>query len=586
MTNVNTNPNAVRPNIFRLAWRLASPYWWSEERWYARGLLAAVVGLNLGSVYLLVLLNDWNRLFYNSLEQKNQEEFTQQILRFSWLAAIYIAIAVYRLYLNQMLEIRWRRWLTTEYISAWLANRTYYNLEIVNQGTDNPDQRLAEDLRMFANLTLSLGLGVIHSVVTLASFLSVLWVISGPLTVAVSGYSFEIPGYMLWVAIMYAAAGSYLTHKIGKPLIKLNFDQQRYEADFRYNLIRLRENAEGVALYKGELSEREGLFAKFNNIWQNWWQMMRYSKYLTAFTSGYGQIVIIFPIVVAAPRYFMGAITLGGLMQVASAFNRVQDALSWFVDNYRTIAEWRSSVDRLEGFLRAVAKVGGTRLGGATVTEVAGTNAVTFSNLTIRLPSGEALLENETLTLGDTGSVVITGPSGLGKSTLFRAIAGIWPFSSGSITVPTEDKRLFLPQRPYIPLGTLRDAVSYPRQAGVFLDETINDVLTKCHLEKFTSRLDEVNQWSQVLSGGEQQRLAIARALLQKPEWLFLDEATSALDEQTECHMYELVASMLPTTKIISIAHRPNVQRFHKNVVKLVPGEGRRCRVEVSCFSS
>lgn len=555
---------------FSSLWRLLGPYWWSEEKWLGRGLLAIIVVLNLGLVYLAVLFNEWNRLFYDSLQNKDYEAFKAQLLRFAVLALIYIAVAVYRLYLNQMLEMRWRRWLTEHYLEKWMTHQVYYRMEVQNGRTDNPDQRIAEDLRLFTNGALSLSLGLLSSVVTLASFVGILWSLSGDLAFSFLGRDIFIPSYMVWVALIYSFVGSYLAHWVGKALIGLNFRQQRYEADFRFSLVRVRENAEGIALYRGEASEQENLNARFLRILSNWWEIMKRQKRLTWFTASYSQLAVIFPILVAAPRFFSGAIQLGGLMQIASAFGQVQSALSWFIDNYRPFAEWKASVDRLIGFQKVILEVQQREAGreGILVTREH-TPELVLDKLHLGLPDGRLLFNGLTATIPPGERLLIRGPSGSGKSTLFRAIAGIWPFGSGTISVPHGPKRLFLPQKPYLPIGTLREAVSYPEKTGTFSDSEIVEALKLCRMEEFAGRLEEVAHWEQVVSPGEQQRLAFARALLNQPAWLFLDEATASLDDATQDYLYSLISSRLPNTTIVSIAHREDVRQFHRNVLSL-----------------
>ena len=555
---------------FHSLWQLLGPYWWSEERWLGRGLLAVIVVLNLGLVYLSVLFNQWNRLFYDSLQNKDYVAFKAQLLRFTILAMIYIAIAVYRLYLHQMLEMRWRQWLTGHYLKQWMTRQVYYRMEVQHGGTDNPDQRIAEDLRLFTSGALSLSLGLLSSVVTLASFVGILWSLSGDFSFTLFGHDVFIPAYMVWVALVYSFLGSYLAHWIGKALIGLNFRQQRYEADFRFSLVRVRENAEGIALYRGEPSEQENLDSRFLLILGNWWQIMKRQKRLTWFTASYTQIAIIFPILVAAPRYFAGAIQLGGLMQVASAFGNVQGALSWFIDNYRSFAEWQASVDRLTSFHHTISEVQAKeRAVGGILVSGGNDRELTVENLHLVLPDGRLLLNGLTTTIAPGDTLLVKGPSGVGKSTLFRAIAGIWPFGSGKIRAPENARRLFLPQKPYLPIGKLRDAIAYPEKSGTFSDAEIVEVLKLCHLEEFVGQLDEVAHWEQVMSPGEQQRLAFARALLYKPEWLFLDEATAALDDATQDSLYALVKDRLPNTSIVSIAHREDVKHFHSKVLEL-----------------
>jgi putative ATP-binding cassette transporter len=561
-------------------WRLSKPYWKSEERWRAWGLLVAIIGLTLALVYMAVLFNQWNREFYNSLEQKNYQDFTDLLLYFCFLAALYIGLAVYRVYLRQMLTMRWRVWLTRQYLDEWLDERVYYRLELDLHGTDNPDQRISEDLRLFTEGTLVLGLGLLSSVVTVVSFIAILWTVSGPLTFGLNGSQITVPGYMVWVAIAYALGASILSHYVGRPLIGLNFQQQRLEADFRFNLVRLRENAEGVALYHGERPELFGLLGRFERVRQNWWGLMDYTKRLTYFTAGYTQVAVVFPFIVAAPRFFSGAITLGGLTQIANAFGQVQDALSWFVSNYSEIAAWRASVDRLLTFQNALdATTAEAERGSGIEIEVRPGNGVQASSLELALPArngmpGRVVLANASIAVKPGEHVMVTGPSGSGKSTLFRALAGIWPYGRGRVQIPSEARMLFLPQKPYIPIGSLRDAVTYPASAGSLRDEDIRRALIECKLESFAERLDEQQNWSMQMSPGEQQRLAIARALLYQPDWLFLDEATASLNEALETELYSLLHERLPHAAFISIAHRPNVSQYHSRRYAIEPSPG------------
>jgi len=557
------------------AWAIARPYWFSEDRWAGRALLVAVIALNLGIVAINVMLNKWNLAFYNALQDKNYDIFLQQLLRFTWLAGSFIVVAVYELYLNQMLQIRWRRWLTDRYLTAWLEGGSYYRMQLVAGETDNPDQRIAEDVRLFIagasgiGGTLGLAIGGMRAVVTLVSFVTILWGLSGAFTLPWIGLT--VPAYMVWAALLYAIVGTWLTDLIGRPLVRLNFNQQRYEADFRFNLVRFRENTEGVALYRGEADELRGFRERFAAVVNNWWGIMRQRKRLTGFQSGFAQIAIIFPFVVAAPRYFRGEIQLGGLVQTASAFGQVQDALSYIVSSYTELAEWRAVVERLAGFGRAIERAHAeAAVEGIRRTEKDGA-ALALKDVDLLLPGGRPLMQGVDLTFRRGDNALISGPTGSGKSTLFRAIAGIWPFGRGEISMPAHGRVLFLPQKPYLPIGTLREVVSYPNLPGAVDDAVLRETLEAVGLSEMAGRLDESAHWALRLSPGEQQRIAFARALVQKPDWLFLDEATSAVDEVGEARLYTLLRDRLPNTTLLSVGHRSSLRSFHTRQLVLTP---------------
>lgn len=563
------------------AWTLTRPYWLSEDRWAGRGLLLVVVGLNLAIVYINVLLNQWNNTFYNALQDKDYAVFWSQIVRFTWLAALFILVAVYQLYLNQMLQIRWRRWLTERYLQAWLRDGAYYRMQLTAGETDNPDQRIAEDLRLFVAGTLTLGIGGMRAVVTLLSFLGILWGLSGSVTLPLGG-GVTIPGYMVWAALIYAVVGTWLTNLIGRPLVRLNFDQQRYEADFRFGLVRFRENTEGVALYRGESDELRSFRDRFQEVVGNWWAIMRRQKRLTWFTAGYGQAAVIFPFVVAAPRYFRGEIPLGGLIQTASAFGQVQDSLSFLITAYTDIAQWRSVVQRLVGFERTLVRVRAEAATDALRWQPGTGERLALDHVDLTLPGGRPLLEGVSLDFRPGDTALISGPSGAGKSTLFRAIAGIWPFAAGEIRVPQPGRMLFLPQKPYLPIGTLREVVSYPTPAGGIEDAVLREALEAVGLPELATRLGEHAHWALALSPGEQQRIAFARALVQKPGWLFLDEATSAVDEESETRLYRLLRDRLPGATLVSVGHRSTLRPFHARSLVITPGADGGSVVEAS----
>ena len=563
--------------LLRDAWTIARPYWFSEDRWAGRGLLVAVIALNLGIVAINVMLNKWNNTFYNSLQDKDYAVFVSQLFRFTWLAGAFIVVAVYELYLNQMLQIRWRRWLTERYLNAWLEGGAYYRMQLSAGDTDNPDQRIAEDVRLFiagaggGGGTLGLAIGGMRAVVTLVSFVTILWGLSGAFTLPWIGL--RVPAYMVWAALLYAIVGTWLTDLIGRPLVRLNFNQQRYEADFRFGLVRFRENTEGVALYRGEADELRGFRERFGAVVKNWWGIMRQRKRLTGFTAGYAQAAIIFPFVVAAPRYFRGEIPLGGLVQTASAFGQVQDSLSYIVSSYTELAEWRAVIERLAGFGRAIERARAeAAVQGIRRTEEAGAT-LGLSHVDLMLPGGRALMEGVDLDFRLGDNALISGPTGSGKSTLFRAIAGIWPFGRGEIRMPAHGRFLFLPQKPYLPIGTLREVVSYPNLAGAVDDAVLRETLEAVGLPELAGRLDESAHWALRLSPGEQQRIAFARALVQKPDWLFLDEATSAVDESGEARLYTLLRDRLPGTTLLSVGHRSSLRPFHARQLIVQPND-------------
>ena len=552
--------------LIRAFWRLFKGYWSSPEKWKARGLLFSVIALNLIMVYLLVRINDWYRVFYDALQAYDWASFWPLIGEFTALAFIYILIAVYAVYLRQMLTIRWRTWMTEQYLARWMRGQVYYRLQVLRTDTDNPDQRISEDINQFVSLTLTLLVGILKELTTLGAFAVVLWNLSGAVTVPVGSAEFTIYGYMFWLSLLYSGLGTYFVHMVGRKLIRLNFDQQRYEADFRFSMMRVRENSESIAFYRGELAETIGFKERFANVIKNYWGLMRRTKLLNFYVNGYGQIAIIFPLVMAAPRYYAGEMALGGLMQTISAFGRVQDALSFFVESYSSIAELAAVIQRLSGFTVHMEESAQVKNDIARIEEPSET--LTLYDLSLSLPDGAVLLSGCTLALPRGSHILVTGASGTGKSTLLRAFAGIWPYGAGIIKLPQGASRLFLPQRPYLILGSLRRALSYPRTTTA-PDAEIARILKLVGLEHFIERLDDTDDWSRILSLGEQQRLAFARILLIRPDWIFLDEATSALDEPRERALYELLYQELPSASIISVGHRSTLFALHDTELHL-----------------
>ena len=555
--------------------RLALPYFRSEDRWPGRLLLAAVIGIELSIVAITVILNQWYNRFYNTLQNYDWDGFVSAILFFCVLAAIYTVLAVYQNYLNLWLQIRWRRWMTQTYLRQWLNTANHYRMQLLGDAADNPDQRIADDLQMFVQHTLSIGIGILNSVVTLCSFIVILWNLSEEAPLHLFGSGLVIPGYLVWAALIYAVLGTVLTHRIGWPLIPLNFQQQRFEADFRFNLVRTRENSEQIAALHGEAAERERHLHRFGSVVTNWIAIMQRQKKLMFFTQSYSQASVIFPYLMVSPVYFSRAMQLGGLMQTASAFNSVQTALSYFVTAYQSIAQYQSVVMRLSGFEDAIIAGRDVALAPPTVEVLPRehSNAISIDRLKVRLPKGEPLVNAEHIVLAPGERVLVTGPSGAGKSTLFRALAGIWPFGSGRVMVPKNAKVMLLPQRPYFPLASLAAAVSYPSRLGTFEDARIAEVLTAVGLPEWADRLHEEAHWNRMLSLGEQERLAIARVLLQEPDYLFLDEATASLDEAAEASLYRLLHERLKGSTIVSIGHRSTLGAFHRRRFEVVPSE-------------
>jgi putative ATP-binding cassette transporter len=548
-----------------IVWRIASPYFRSEDRWAGRILLAAVIGIELSLVALTVLFNEWNSNFYNALQNRDWNIFVYQLGYFCVLASFFVGLNVYQLYLNQWLQIRWRRWLTNAYLNHWLEGANHYRMQLLGDAADNPDQRISEDIASFISLTLNISVQLLSSLVTLFSFMIILWSLSKAAPLHLFGMSFTIPGYLLWAALIYAVIGTALTHLIGRPLIALNFQQQRYEADFRYNLVRVRENSEQIALLAGERAERDRLLVRFGNVVANWMAIMTRQKKLTFFTASYAQAAVVFPFIMVSPAYFAGAVQLGGLMQTANAFGQVQSALSVFVTLYRSLAEWRAVIERLSGFDASVAAARAVAVTPPVIGVTAGdAAAVSFKELTVRLPNGVPLVNANDLSIGLGERVLVSGPSGSGKSTLFRALAGVWPFGAGTITVPKNARLMILPQRPYFPIAPLAAAVAYPAEPGQYDAGHVAELIKAVGLPDLAPRIEEEAHWNRMLSLGEQQRLGLARALLHAPDYLFLDEATASLDEPSEAVLYHLLERRLSAATIVSIGHRSTLAAFHK----------------------
>lgn len=539
-----------------------------NEQTLARTIIVTLILINQGQVGISVRLSFFNRDWFNAIQEKDSATFWSLLYTvFLFWAAIYIAIAIIEYIIQSHLMIRWRRWLTSHYIGDWLNEGSHYRMALSGTGADNPDQRIAEDVDQFIGRTYSFSISLLAQVSSLVSFSIILWGISANFTIP--GTEIAIPGFLFWVAVLYSGFGTFVTHVIGRRLIRLNFEQQRYEADFRFSLARLREYAEQVALLGGEKQERRFLMDRFGNVIRNFFAIVARRKQLMMFTASYGQISPIIPYVVAAPFYFIGKIQLGVLTQTASSFGRVEGSLSFFIDAYVSLADYLSVIQRLVTFDDSIEKA--RRIGNKPPRIVFSTEATTgiaISDLTLSLPEGREIVSAE-VQFEPGQSVLISGPSGSGKSTLLRAISGIWPYGHGKIGIPADATLMLLPQKPYLPSGTLRDCVAYPSGEGTYLEKEIIDALKIVGLDRLITSLDDATNWSQRLSGGEQQRLAIARALLARPDWLFLDEATSALDENSEAFLYRALKEHLKTTTLISIGHRSTLRVLHDRLMRM-----------------
>lgn len=537
-------------------------------------LVALLIAINFGQVAMQIRFNVFYRDLFNALQEKNADAFWAQLLGiFVPLAAVWIAVAVYEVFVDNALSIRWRNWMTREVTRRWLADGTHYRIPLMGQVTDNPDQRIQADVRLFIDQTMVLSIRLLSQAATLVSFVIILWGLSRDFVVPGTD-GLVLPGFLVWLVVAYAVIGTWLTHLIGRPLIGLDFKQEKVEADFRFSLARLREYGEQVALLRGEAAEMAKLSGSFTNIVANFLRILSRRMKLMTFTAGYSQLSVVFPYILAAPSYFLGKITFGQFQQTASAFSQVQSAMSFFITSYQTLAAYKAIIDRLTTFNAAMSRAETAGRESGIAHGAAGARELSLADLHILLPDGRALVNVADWTFRAGESVLITGPSGSGKSTLLRAVSGIWPFGRGQVTVPEGRSVMLLPQRPYIPLGTLRSAVTYPGLPDSFDDETVRRALAAAQLGHLADRLDEEDAWGQRLSGGEQQRLSVARALLGRPDWLFLDEATASLDEPLEAEIYAAIKRELPDTTIVSIGHRSTLTAVHQRQVQMRPGEG------------
>ncbi len=555
--------------------RLARPFWTSEERGRAWATAALVTVLTLVLVGVSVLLVQLGGAIFDAVQNYNLQAFLRALKSWTLWAFLYCTVYVYQSYATMALTIRWRRWMTDHFLKEWLDGKAFYFWQISGQPADNPDQRISEDIRDFVGTNdglsgaIPLIVNLVQQVATLLAFVALLWKVGGALPLLHG--RLLVHGYLIWGALIYAVIGSLIIAKVGFPIINLSFSQQRYEADFRFGLVRLRENGESIALSQGEAAEQADLMGRFGSIVQNYRAIMSRTKKINGFSIGYGQAASVMPYFLCAPVYFAHRMTLGGLNQAAQSFGYVQGAVSYFISAYTAIAQWRAVIQRLTGFTQAVeaARILSLQPGAASTVGRKGTLAL--RGLSLGLPGGRTLFRDLDLTLEEGRSALISGPSGSGKSTLLRALSGLWPYSGGAIQRPADFEAMMLPQKPYLPIGTLQAALAYPAPASQFTEAEAAEALARVRLPLLADRLGEHLNWALQLSPGEQQRVALARAFLHQPRWLFLDEATSALDEPTEAALYKELASALPHTTVVSIGHRTSLQRFHDDAYHLTP---------------
>jgi putative ATP-binding cassette transporter len=556
--------------------------WPAEGRQRVVAIFVALIAATIANMFGQVRLNEWNGQFFDAVGRKDLLTFVHLLWTFLVIIAYLLTVTVAETFLQERLKFRLREWLTRHLLVEWLKPMRVYQLSFAGPYGRNPDQRLQEDTRLLGDYSADLASGLVYSLLQFIAFVGVLWTLSAQVKFQVAGYDIAIPGYMVWCALAYAFIGSGLTWLVGRPLIGLNAERYAREAEFRFALVRVNESGESIALHNGEKDEHRYLETALAAIVDTMRRLSSSLAHLTWITSGTGWLSMIVPILVASPAYFKGSLTLGNLIMVSGAFSQVQYAMRWFVDNFPRLADWRAAIHRVARFREALDDLPAIEEGTEEIKIALHPDGhLRFEDVRILLPDGHVIVEDASVSVLPGDRVLIVGETGAGKSTLFRAVAGLWPWGSGTILTPPPETMAFLPQRPYLPLGSLRNAVTYPSAPGTFCDADLQQALERCDLGNLVTKLDRTERWDKELSLGEQERLAFARLLLHKPGWVFLDEATAALDEASQRHIMGLFDAELKNTTVLSIAHRPDLAAYHTRTLQLVHGrDGVRLRLK------
>jgi putative ATP-binding cassette transporter len=579
MTSASSNADSSSSSSTNGFLQRVGGFWSGPQRASAWFWTVGALFLVFANLAVNVGINRWNKWFFDALEKKDVSALLPLIATIVVLVAVGAAFAVAMVRCRMTLQVKWRQWLTGELLTRWLSEQRYYRLAITDEEQINPEYRIADDLRMASEPVVEFAIGFINALLAAVTFVGILFWVGGSLTIAIGGTSLWIPGYIAIAAVLYAAVVSGLTYFIGNPLVALVAAKNEGEAQFRYELTRVRENAESIALIKGADDERARLNETFSELAARWMGVIRQHSHLTWLLNSNAFFSPIFPVLLATPKYLAGELTLGSVMQIAAAFTAVLTALNWFADNFIRLAEWTASARRVDELHAALDEMdddmGRTS---AIVIENTGAESIELTDLSIVHRDGRVVIDDADITIAPGERVLLGGESGSGKSTLIRAIAGLWPWGEGRILLPAGAKLAFVPQRPYIPLGTLRDAIAYPVEGPLVADDRARAVLKDVGLGYLSTKLDDEEQrWDQTLSGGERQRIAFARLLIEEPNIIIMDEATAALDIDSEFRLLTLLFERLPKATIVSVGHRPGLQELHSRILMLQrrPSGGR-----------